>query len=321
MASNGNYKLDFSEIRQNAVGKWIGIYQQLGISVGDGRHCACPICGGKDRFRFTNETGNGEWYCNQCNPHAGDGFSLVQKVLGCDIKGAFEAVEKVLGICPVNPITQEKKATPEEFKALLKKSSKVRKGDPVYKYLKGRGLQMDDIPSQIYYTAHAYDYETKREQDAMLAVFRDPKGEGLTIHRTFIKDGKKMDIKAPRKVMTPVNGKKMTGGAVRLYDGKPEVLGVCEGIETAIAVLEMYGVVMWACLNANMLEAWEPPDFVNTVRIYSDNDWHYVGQSAAYNLARRLSAKPYELKVTVHLPNMKDFLDDLNMGIKTKAGK
>jgi putative DNA primase/helicase len=309
-----NTILDFNEIRQQSIGKWVGIYQQLGISVGDGRHCPCPICGGKDRFRMDDKEGRGTWICNQCG--AGDGFNLVEKVLSVDVKGAFEAVEKILGIVPKNPITQEKKATPEEFKALLKKSSKVRKGDPVYKYLKGRGLQMDEIPGQIYYTAHAYDYETKKEQDAMLAIFRDPKGEGLTIHRTFIKDGKKMDIKSPRKIMSPVDGKKMNGGAVRLYDGKPEVLGVCEGIETAIAVHEMYGVVIWPCLNANMLEAWEPPDFINTVRIYSDNDWHYVGQSAAYNLARRLSLQPYELKVTVHLPKMKDFLDDLNMGIK-----
>lgn len=313
--------LDFKEIRQQAQGKWPGIYSALGINVGDGRHGPCPInsCGGKDRFRMDDKEGRGTWICNNCG--AGDGFVLVQKVLGCDIKGAFEAVEKVLGICPVNPITQERKATPEEFQALLKKSSKVKKGDPVFKYLQGRGLLLEKIPDQIYFTSHAYEYETKKEQDAMLAIFRDPKGEGLTIHRTFIKDGKKMDIQSPRKVMTPVNGKKMTGGAVRLYDGKPEVLGVCEGIETAIAVHEMYGVVMWACLNANMLEAWEPPDWIIAVKIYSDNDWHYVGQSAAYNLARRLSAKPYELKVTVHLPNMKDFLDDLNMGIKTKAGK
>src|SRR4030042_132709 len=245
--------IKFDEIREKAKGRWFGIMQALGIQVGDGGHTGCPICGpgqNKHRFRFSEKEGNGVWICTQCQ--GGDGFSLVQKVLGCDIKEAFEAVAKVIDVAPSNPITQEKKADPEEFKKLLKASYKVKKGDPVGKYLKERGLS--DIPKNIFYCPACYEFETRQDQNAMLAIFRAPDGEALTLHRTFIKDGKKLDVKAPRKTMSVLDGKKMTGGAVRLYDGKPEVLGVCEGIETAIAVHEMYGVVIWHCLNENLLE-------------------------------------------------------------------
>ena len=93
-------------------------------------------------------------------------------------------------------------------------------------------------------------------------------------------------------------------------------MGVCEGIETAIAIHELYGVIVWPCLSAQLLQDREPPDFVHTVRIYADNDWNYTGQKAAYTLANKLSLKPYELKVVVYVAKNNDFLDDLNMGIK-----
>lgn len=306
--------LDIDRIKTESIGRWAGVMAALGIPVGDGRHCPCPFCKGKDRFRWIDQEGKGTWYCNQCNPHAGDGFGLVQKMLGVDFIGACDAVGSVLDIAKKNPLTQEKEVTPERLRELFKTSQRVKKNDPVHKYLKGRGLT--EYPSTLRYTSKCYETETKQNQEAMLAVFRDPQGEALTIHRTYIKDGKKLNIKSPKKLMTPL--KKMTGGAVRLYEGKSEVLGVCEGIETGIAVHEMYGVVMWPCLNANMLEAWEPPKNwgLVAVKIYADNDWHYIGQSAAYNLAKRLSLEPYNLKVTVHLPKMKDFLEDLINGIK-----
>lgn len=305
-----NTMLDFDKIKLNSIGRWPGIYAALGINVGEGRHCSCPSCGGKDRFRFTDLDGKGVYICNQCG--SGDGFDLVQKVMKLDFTGACEAVERVLGIAKINPLTQEKKANPEDFRKMLESSKKVKNNDPVHRYLKERGLK--ELPSTLWHCPKCWNTDKKQNYDAMLAVFSDPKGEAVTIHRTYIMNGKKADVPNPKKIMTPL--KKMNGGSVRLYPGKPEVIGVCEGIETAIAVHELYGVIVWPCLSAQLLQDWEPPDFVHTVRIYSDNDWNYTGQKAAYILANKLSLKPYELKVVVYVAKNNDFLDDLNMGIK-----
>lgn len=300
--------LSFTEVRENAKGRWFGIMAALGISVGDGRHTACPLCGpgnNSHRFRFSeNDDGNGMWICTQCG--GGDAISLVQQVFKCDIKEAFEAVSKVTGIAHLS-IPKERKASPEEFRRLLKGSYKVRKGDPVDKYLKNRGLS--DIPFNIFYCPKCYELETRKHQKAMLAIFSAPDGEALTIHRTYVKDGKKLDIKSPKKIMTPL--KPMAGGAVRLYNGKPEVLGVCEGIETAMAVHELYKIEVWPCLSAILLEKFEPPDWVHTVNIYADNDYTYTGHRAAYTLANRLVVKN-QLKAEVFVSKNGDFLDDLN---------
>lgn len=52
-----------SAIAQVCLGRWRAILPRLGLdqSFLTGRHCPCPICGGKDRFRFDDQEGRGTW--------------------------------------------------------------------------------------------------------------------------------------------------------------------------------------------------------------------------------------------------------------------
>jgi putative DNA primase/helicase len=90
------------------------------------------------------------------------------------------------------------------------------------------------------------------------------------------------------------------GCAVRLMR-HDDTLGIAEGIETALSATEVFGVPVWAALNANRLEAWEPPAGVRRVVIFGDNDENFVGQSAAYNLAARLRRGRYATIETVEV--------------------
>lgn len=93
--------LDADLIREGARGLWRNtIYSALGIDVGHGKHMPCPYCGGNDRFRCDDRNGSGSWYCNQCDPHAGDGFALIQKVGGCSFGEALRRVADVLCLSP-----------------------------------------------------------------------------------------------------------------------------------------------------------------------------------------------------------------------------
>src|SRR5947199_194195 len=49
------------KISETARGRWHGILPQLGISANllRNRHGPCPMCGGKDRFRFDDWDGKG----------------------------------------------------------------------------------------------------------------------------------------------------------------------------------------------------------------------------------------------------------------------
>ena len=85
-----------NEITTQAVGKWQSIFSSLGIDVGNGKHCPCPVCGGKDRFRFDNKDGRGTYICNQCG--SGDGLELIKNYYHCDAKEASSKVAECLNL-------------------------------------------------------------------------------------------------------------------------------------------------------------------------------------------------------------------------------
>lgn len=87
-----------------ARGRWPHILAALNISVPatPREHGPCPACGGKDRFRFDDLEGRGTWFCNQCDPKAGDGLGLIQNVKQCDFVDAIDLVAGVLGHAHVN---------------------------------------------------------------------------------------------------------------------------------------------------------------------------------------------------------------------------
>ena len=85
-----------NEITTQAVGKWQSIFSSLGIDVGNGKHCPCPVCGGKDRFRFDNKNGRGTYICNQCG--SGDGLNLIKNYYHCDAKEASSKVAECLNL-------------------------------------------------------------------------------------------------------------------------------------------------------------------------------------------------------------------------------
>ena len=63
-------------LKDRAQGRWSGILPALGIgeSFLTGKHGPCPLCGGKDRWRWDNREGRGTWICSKCG--AGDGIAL-----------------------------------------------------------------------------------------------------------------------------------------------------------------------------------------------------------------------------------------------------
>jgi DNA repair protein RadD len=83
----------------------LGLYRQmvgrvlrpaLGIDVRflRNKHGPCPICGGKDRFRFDDSDGSGSYYCNQCGP--GPGLVLIRNLWGWDHKTACDKVDRAM---------------------------------------------------------------------------------------------------------------------------------------------------------------------------------------------------------------------------------
>ena len=102
---NNTAQNDVDTVRKMANGNWSSILSALAIKIPNDpkKHGPCPACGGKDRFRFDDKDRRGTWYCNQCEPHAGDGFSLVQNVNRCDFPTAIGLVARI--VTPPSPST------------------------------------------------------------------------------------------------------------------------------------------------------------------------------------------------------------------------
>jgi putative DNA primase/helicase len=271
------------------------------------------MCGGKDRWRFDDKDGRGSWICNQCG--AGDGFHLLQYVLGCDFLGAADYVKHHAGKYSARPASQPMDT--EKIRRLLRQTwdeaKRIEPGDPVSLYLASRcGQPMPDVCGLRYHASLVYKHDdgSITRHPAMLAQVIAGDGSPVTIHRTYLTaDGKKADVTKPRKLMPRVQ--RVENAAIRLSKPLAGWLGVAEGIETALCASLRFQVATWACISAFVLESFKPPTGIKLVSIFGDNDMNYTGQASAYRLARRLASQAIECKVIIPERSGTDFADPL----------
>lgn len=295
-----------------ARGKWRGILLQLGVPEASltGKHGPCPMCQGVDRFRFDNQEQRGTYICNACG--AGDGMKLATEYTGRSFADVASEIDAMLGNIkvdgPSRPIMSDDDRT-KALRAVWVDTAPVRPGDLADVYLTVRGLGELVYPKALRYGRALTDGDGG-VRPCMVAVVSDRDGKAATLHRTFLRpDGKaKAEMQSPRKMMP---GPLPDHCAVRLSEWSGGPLGIAEGIETALAASAIYGIPVWAAINAGMMAKWLPPESCDEVAIFADNDTKFGGLAAAYTLAHRLTIKG--LHVTVHIPKLAgtDFNDEL----------
>lgn len=282
-----------------ARGKWAGILKALGVDAKylTGKHGPCPMCEGVDRFRFDNKEGNGTFICNQCG--AGNGFDLLMQVHGWDFHTAASKVDEIVGNVEAQPIKQgiDETARKQMLNRLWADSRRLQHGDPAMTYLASRCALPRELPPALRFSPACFAPDGVN-RPALLALVQNADDTAANIHRTFLGPTGKADMPNPR-AMCP--GAIPDGSAVRLFPVSGERLGIAEGIETAFAAAERFGVPVWSAINTTMLAKWQPPATVKEVWIFGDCDQKYGGQAAAYTLAAKL-AGPYKLAVRVMIP-------------------
>lgn len=274
--------------RNRARGMWKSILPVLGIpgKLLNKKHHPCPFCGGKDRFRFTDYDGTGGFICNQCG--AGSGFDLVMRFKGWDFRTAAAEVDKIIG-SPIRPAAQtiaDQDHRPA-MRALWRVSQPISAEDVAGKYLSSR-CAVTDYPQSLRFVPQLFHPETRSMHPGMIAIFSSPDGKPSHLHKTYLDpSGGKARVGEPRMF---ARGKIVPGGAVRLaaYD---QILGVAEGIETALSAQAVTGIPCWAALNTSLLTRWQAPQGLQHVVVFGDNDAHFSGQRAGFELAKRLQAE------------------------------
>jgi putative DNA primase/helicase len=292
-----------------AHGRWREILPALGLPAASlsGKHGPCPMCGGKDRFRFSNRTNEGDYFCSMCG--AGKGMQLLSRYHGWDFRRAAEEVDKIIGNLPPpsdkSPeFYQTQAANPGVLRRLYASSTAIADGDPVSLYLAKRNLAGRPWPKALRFIPRMKNGTTQTYHPGMLAVFSDASGKPSTIHRTFLKsDGTKADCDPVRMFMP---GKVPVGGAIRL--GEPSmIMGVAEGIETALSASILCEMPVWATTSNTLLQSWRPPPGVERLVIFADNDTNFVGQCSAFELAKSIVENHDGIKVEVKLPMVEGY--------------
>jgi putative DNA primase/helicase len=275
----------------------------------------CPACGGKDRFRFDNKDGQGRFYCNQCGP--GDGFHLLMRVHRIPFIEAKNMAAKLAGLDDKKleksePHTLQQRVEPRaeptrRVRQLLKESCAIENCIPVVDYLWSRCLW--PLPKGHTLRAHpSVEYWNENKAvgrfPALLAAIRNHEGELVTVHATYLTPaGEKIADYPPRKILSKLTGHE--GCAVQLMP-VANVLGIAEGIETALSAAKLTGIATWSALNTSLLAKFDVPESVDKLVIFADRD--VPGLEAAATLMQKL-----QNRVTLELraPKAKDWNDVL----------
>lgn len=284
-----------SHTRERAQGKWHALLLALGFTEKElsGDHGPCPLCEGRDRFRFSDYKSNGEYFCARCGP--GSGFDLVMGKNNWDFAHAAQEVDKLLGT-KLEEVFQPRVDMEKRRRDMNWLWEHATDRGLVEKYLLSRGIAVplnENLLALRDLRGHPQMFlrDSSERHRAMLALIRNKEGKPVSIHRTYIDLGL-------RKVMPPLETIK--GCAIRLgYTSPDHPLIIGEGVETVLSGMQDFGGAGYACISAGNMEEVIVPELIKRVIILADNDKSFTGQKSAFALARKLDTKNKDVKVVM----------------------
>jgi putative DNA primase/helicase len=248
----------------------------LGDPMREGHHwrCRCPLHGGHSLVLADGRNGR-----------------LLVRCWGggCDARDVLAELRRrgLLSGCsdgtPPAPLPARSDKRPEaarriEIARRIWDAARDARGSPVVHYLAGRGITLPPPPSLRW-------APTLRRPDgayasAVVARVDNIDGERIGVHRTWIERGPDGAWRRRDRAMLG----RVAGGAVRLAPAG-ETLLIVEGIESALAAMELTGWPAWAALWAGGIERLALPTIVRNVAIAVDRDG--AGERAAHAAAQR----------------------------------
>jgi hypothetical protein len=159
---------------------------------------------------------------------------------------------------PARPVLQE----PDPVAVAIWTAASPAEGSPVEAYLRSRNITLAVPPSLRCGSAGPH-----RAIPAMIAAVQAPNGKIVAVQTTLLSPAGAMALVAVRRFATGTLGP----GAVRLAKAE-HVLGLAEGIETALSAQQLTGVPTWACLGASRMHRVAIPDHVRELHLFGDND-------------------------------------------------
>ena len=176
-------------------------------------------------------------------------------------------------------------------------------GTLVEKYLRRRGITLP-VPPSIRCHPGLRHGPTGLILPAMVAAVQAPDRRVRAIHRTFLDEfGGKAAISPPKMALGPLGA-----GAVRLAKAG-RMVGLAEGIEDALAAMQLCNLPCWASLGGVRLARVDLPGEVRAVHIFADGDG--AGREAAEKAVRRFRRAGLEARAFLPADGTKDMNEAL----------
>lgn len=171
----------------------------------------------------------------------------------------------------------------------------------VVEYLRGRGITLE-LPPSI--REGRMLYLDRVPLPSMVVAVQAPNRAVIAVQTTLLTWSA---AKAPATRPRTTTGA-MGYGAVRLAAAGP-VLGLAEGVETALSAMQISGVPVWATLGAQRLGRIALPPCVGELILFADND--KPGCTAAEMAAERYARDGIKIQIRHPAPAFGDWNDAL----------
>jgi len=144
------------------------------------------------------------------------------------------------------------------------RGGQMASGTIVEAYLKSRGLTIEP-PASI--RCGSKLHLDRYPMATMIAAIQAPDGSVIATQTTLLTGAGQKALVAVPRLTTGALGL----GAVR-FGKASTVLGLAEGVETALAAMQLSGIPTWAALGAKRLHQVEIPQQVAELHIFADDD-------------------------------------------------
>ena len=241
-----------------------------GRRCGDGGWlCRCPV--------GSHGKGDGDHHPS-LSIRDGETALLVRCFAGCDPRDVLDELRR-RGLIegedrsrPHRQPTQRIVAIPEpepDAEALaLWRASEPLTGTLAERYLREyRGIEIE-LPESLRFLPEAFHPRAAICLPALIAAVSRPDGKIVACQVLFLRpsDGQKASVATPRLTVG-----RLGGGAVRLGEAG-DVLGLAEGVESALSAQQLAGVPCWATLGAHRLGGVKLPRGLREVHLFADDD-------------------------------------------------
>lgn len=283
---DGDSQID--RVLREFQGAWRQTLEGYGCHLPSGRHHGpCPVCGGKDRFRFDDKDGRGTWFCSQCEPQSGGGLLLLARYLG---KPTIEIAKELLGQ------SHERSRAPVRIRA---SDDQIRKANHEQARRGAAMLLASAVMRQHpYMDRKGLAGEWLTNGDPIMGKEGIIEPESLLLVPAYKADGDGSALVNMQKITTDGTKRPLFGGDMtsvyHKLDGHTKCIGIAEGFATGVTVHRCTGATVYCAFNTGNLAAvaaWVASQHPGvSIVIFADNDEHGAGEKYAKEAAAPINA-------------------------------